>query len=90
MAEQLRTLKDIRFEIPSNDTELSLGNSYIKMVLREEARKWRDKLNKFQDTDEFHNMEYGKHELSKFRDWQNDNFNEVVAFIEHFFNLKEK
>ena len=71
---KLKTLKGIKFEIPGNKTENSLGNKYIKSLLREEAIKWIKK------------SDYDLYEKFNFEDGPNEM---LRRWIKHFFNIEE-
>jgi len=92
---QLKTIKDINFNIPGNKTEQRLGNRYIKNTIRDEAIKWllflndcRGKTDVCLDCVNKVECDCNPFTVENTYITQND-LHSVIKFIEYFFDIKE-
>jgi len=80
---KLETLKDIK---PYMHGTMLAEFDLVKDKLRQEAIKWIKELERIVKEKDEIEMDWHHH----FLDWKNQNFEQVIMFIQHFFNLKEE
>jgi len=84
---KLKTLKDLDITDEKVETDYwYVERKELIRDLRKEAIKWIRELERITKEKDEIEMDWHHH----FLDWKNQNFEQVIMFIEHFFNIKEE
>ncbi len=97
---ELKTLKDIKIKFPLDSLKdkidglgLMKDREYIAEKLKETAKEWIEKLEKYDGVSGIHHKENPPKELDEFCCFSDDmgyNTEKLINWINHFFNLEGK